>query len=40
MELLGERRLAPVIICESAGTQDVDALAMQRADRQALGEWP
>ena len=40
MELLAERRLAPVVICESAGTQDVDALAMQRAYRQALGEGP
>ena len=40
MELLAERRLASVVICESAGTQDVDALAMQRAYRQALGEGP
>lgn len=29
MELLAERRLAPVIICESAGTQAEDAQAMQ-----------
>ena len=29
MELLAERRLAPVIICESAGTQAEDAQAMK-----------
>ncbi|MGN0708015.1 MAG: TIM barrel protein [Faecalibacterium sp.] len=30
MELLAERQLSPVIICESAGTQAEDAQAMQR----------
>ena len=30
MELLAERGLAPVIICESAGTQAEDAQTMQR----------
>ena len=30
MELLAERRLAPVIICESAGTQAEDAQGMKR----------
>ena len=30
MELLAERGLAPVIICESAGTQAEDALTMQK----------
>ena len=30
MELLAERRLAPVIICESAGTQAEDAKTMKR----------
>ncbi len=30
MELLAERRLEPVVICESAGTQAEDAQAMQR----------
>ena len=33
---LARRGWAPRVICESAGTQDVDALAMQRAYRQAL----
>lgn len=37
MELLAERGLAPVIICESAGTQAEDALAMQAMYRQAGG---
>jgi deoxyribonuclease-4 len=36
MELLAERGLAPVIICESAGTQAEDARAMQVQYRQAL----
>ena len=30
MELLAERRLEPVIICESAGTQAEDARTMQQ----------
>ena len=30
MELLAERKLAPTIICESAGTQAEDALAMRK----------
>ena len=30
MELLAERRLAPVVICESAGTQAEDAAALRR----------
>lgn len=37
MELLAERGLAPVIICESAGTQAEDALAMRAMYRQAQG---
>lgn len=37
MELLAERELAPVIICESAGTQAEDALAMRALYRQAKG---
>ncbi|MGN0662299.1 MAG: TIM barrel protein [Faecalibacterium sp.] len=36
MELLAERRLAPVIICESAGTQAEDAQTMQRMYRAAV----
>jgi deoxyribonuclease-4 len=36
LELLAERKLAPVIICESAGTQAEDAAAMQAAYRRAL----
>lgn len=35
-QALARRGWAPRVICESAGTQDVDALAMQRAYRQAL----
>ena len=35
MELLAERKLQPVIICESAGTQAEDACAMQRMYREA-----
>ena len=35
MELLAERRLAPVIICESAGTQAEDAQAMKRMYQEA-----
>ena len=35
MELLAERRLAPVIICESAGTQAEDAQAMKRMNEEA-----
>ena len=30
MELLAERGLEPVIICESAGTQAEDAMAMKK----------
>ena len=30
MELLAERGLAPVVICESAGTQAEDACTMQQ----------
>ena len=37
MELLFQRRLAPVIVCESAGTQAEDAAAMKRY-YQSLGE--
>ena len=37
MELLAERRLEPVIICESAGTQAEDAQAMQRMYEAATG---
>ena len=37
MELLAERRLAPVIICESAGTQAEDAQAMKRMYEAARG---
>ena len=29
MELIAERELAPVVICESAGTQAEDAAAMR-----------
>jgi deoxyribonuclease-4 len=36
MELLAERGAAPVIICESAGTQAEDAGTMQAQYRQAL----
>ena len=35
MELLAERGLAPVLICESAGTQAEDARAMQAMYRTA-----
>ena len=35
MELLAERRLAPVIICESAGTQAEDAQVMKRMYEEA-----
>ena len=37
MELLAERRLAPVIICESAGTQAEVAQAMKRLYQEARG---
>ncbi len=37
MELLAGRGLAPVVICESAGTQAEDALAMRAMYRQAMG---
>ena len=40
MELLAERRLEPVVICESAGTQAEDAQAMQRMYEAARGEQP
>lgn len=35
MELLAERQLTPVVICESAGTQAEDAQAMQQMYRAA-----
>ena len=35
MELLAERGLAPVVICESAGTQAEDACTMQQMYRAA-----
>ena len=35
MELLAERQLAPVVICESAGTQAEDAQTMQQMYRAA-----
>ena len=35
MELLAERGLEPVVICESAGTQAEDACAMERMYRGA-----
>ena len=35
MELLAERGLAPVLICESAGTQAEDACTMQQMYRAA-----
>ena len=37
MELLAQRRLEPVVICESAGTQAEDAQAMQRMYEAARG---
>ena len=37
MQLLAERRLEPVVICESAGTQAEDAQAMQRMYEAARG---
>ena len=37
MELLAERRLEPVVICESAGTQAEDAQAMKRMYQEARG---
>ncbi len=37
MELFARRGLAPVVICESAGTQAEDAQQMQRMYRAALG---
>ena len=36
MELLARRGYTPVVICESAGTQDVDALAMMKMYRKSL----
>ena len=36
MELLAEHRLAPTIICESAGTQAEDARTMAEIWRAAL----
>ena len=36
MELLAERKLQPVLICESAGTQAEDAQTMQRMYRESL----
>lgn len=38
MELFAERGMEPTVICESAGTQSQDALAMQRAYEKALLE--
>ena len=35
MELLAERQLTPVVICESAGTQAEDAQTMQQMYRAA-----
>ena len=40
MALLAERGYTPVVICESAGTQAADALAMKRLYEQAAGETP
>ncbi len=37
MELFAQRKLSPVVICESAGTQAEDAVWMQRAYESALG---
>ena len=31
MELIAKKNLSPTFICESAGTQDIDALAMKRS---------
>lgn len=31
MELIAKKNLSPVFICESAGTQDIDALAMKKS---------
>ena len=36
MELLAQRKLQPVIICESAGTQAEDAQTMMRMYNEAL----
>ena len=36
MELLAERRLAPVVICESAGTQAEAARTLGQIYRRAL----
>ena len=36
MELLADRNLQPVLICESAGTQAEDAQTMQRMYRESL----
>lgn len=36
MELIAKKNLAPTFICESAGTQDVDALAMKNSYLEAL----
>ena len=36
MELLAQRKLQPVIICESAGTQAEDAQTMMRMYKEAL----
>ena len=38
MEELARRGWSPTVICESAGTQDVDALAMQAASRRSLAD--
>ena len=35
MEMLAERQLMPVVICESAGTQAEDAQTMQQLYRAA-----
>ena len=38
MQLLKRRGLAPTIICESAGTQDVDALTMKELYLDYIGK--
>ena len=37
MEIIAQNNLSPTIICESAGTQSDDALAMKRYYREVLG---
>jgi len=38
-EALIELKLEPIVICESAGTQDIDAVAMQNIYRETLSEY-